>query len=692
MALPADFAETANERYKQAKRFWANWQGDAREWFAFVAGDQWMQEDLDILNEQKRPSITFNYSEKMIDAVVGAEVQSRQEVRYLPREMSDVQLAELWTNANKWCRDESNAEDEESDAFRDALICGMGWTHTRMSYESDLDGLVEENRIDPLEMLPDPSAVKPGLTDRRYTFRDIWIEESTVKRNWPQAIGFAEVEQDASGVDVVRQGQHYNDLDTESGIKEDQHKGKVQLRHYECVELTPVYRVAMPDGSRELNAAEFAKIKDELDSAGTKYIKQHKRVYYYAYFAGETFLEGDVSPTQRGFTYNCITGKRDRNKGSWYGLTKVMVDPQRWANKWLSQILHIINSNAKGGLLAEVGAFVDPERAQDEWAQADKITLLKEGGITKIKEKAMAQYPNGLDRLMEFALSSLPQVTGINLEALGLAGREQANVLEQSRKQAAYGLLSPVFDALRRFRKSQGKVALDFIVNYMSDGRMIRIGGPESEQFVRLNKPPKDAIEMDIIVDQAPTAPDVKSKTWEMLSQLLPALMKAGIPVPPDVLDYTPFPTQLSIKWKQYIAQQQQNTSPEAVQKMQEQMQELASENQQLQTQLADKSQEMQLEQQKVQQELEIQRNKAMNDIMIKREELNLKREIERERLQADTSANYQQMVQEGTSKLAQDHQQAILNAIETLHKLDMEEQTLQLKKDAQASKPKPKE
>ena len=37
-------------------------------------------------------------------------------------------------------RIEADAEDEESDAFRDTLICGMGWLENRLDHERDPDG------------------------------------------------------------------------------------------------------------------------------------------------------------------------------------------------------------------------------------------------------------------------------------------------------------------------------------------------------------------------------------------------------------------------------------------------------------------------------------------------------------------------------------------------------------------------
>jgi hypothetical protein len=655
--LPPNFTDTANQRFKEANRFWANWIGGAREDFDFVSGKQWLPDDEAILKEQKRPPITFNYSEKMVDAVVGAEVSNRQEITYKPRELTDAPLAELWSNAAKWARDEGNHEDEETDAFRDCLICGMGWTHTRMNYDNEPDGMIDTSRVDPLEMRSDPAAMKPGLTDRRYNFRLQWVDERTAKRTWPTSVAFATVPENTSGIDTITRGHRYEGDENDDP---DMHKGQVQIRHYECVELEPFYRVANEAGIQEISSEDFASLKDALDEAGITYVKQFKRVYYYAYFANETLLEGDKSPCQVGFTYQCITGKRDRNRNVWYGLTRVMKDPQRWANKWLSQILHIINSNAKGGLLAEVGAFVDPQRAQDEWAMPESITLLKEGGLQKIEQKQIVNYPTGLDRLMEFALASLPQVTGINLEALGLAAREQANVLEQSRKQAAYGLLAPVFDSLRRYRKNQGRVLLDFI-----DGRLIRIGGPDSQQFLPLTKAPK-APRYDIIVDQSPNAPDAKQKTWEILESLLPNMMKAGLPIPPDLLDYTPLPTAMVMKWKQFI-QQTGGVSPEQMAKLQEELQKTQEENQQLQFKLKDKSQEMAMKQQESQLDMQIAREAAAHKLRIAYIELENKLMLARAEFQlehAESEATIEIAQQKQKADARQAHEDGILKAM----------------------------
>src|SRR6202012_1931626 len=92
----------------------AKWRTEAKQDFDFKAGEQWTPEEKSILNEQMRPHIVFNRSLTIIKAVAGFEINSRQEIVFLPRKIEDTAVNELLTGASKWMGDECEAEDEES--------------------------------------------------------------------------------------------------------------------------------------------------------------------------------------------------------------------------------------------------------------------------------------------------------------------------------------------------------------------------------------------------------------------------------------------------------------------------------------------------------------------------------------------------------------------------------------------------
>src|SRR5690606_40959028 len=92
------------------------------------------------------------------------------------------------TGAAKWVRDECDAEDEESDSFLDTLICGLGVTETAMDYDEDEEGKVVINRVDPLEMYPDPFARKRNLSDGKRLHRVKMMTRDRREAQWPDRV------------------------------------------------------------------------------------------------------------------------------------------------------------------------------------------------------------------------------------------------------------------------------------------------------------------------------------------------------------------------------------------------------------------------------------------------------------------------------------------------------------------------
>ena len=143
------------------------WRREAREAFAFVAGDQWTEEEKSLLEEQNRVPIVFNRTATIINAVVGSEINNRTEVRYFPRTLGDSEINEVLTKGGEWFRDRSGAEEEETQSFYDTVVCGMGWVESLIDFDTDEDGAPMMERIDPLEMCWDASASRRGLLSSR---------------------------------------------------------------------------------------------------------------------------------------------------------------------------------------------------------------------------------------------------------------------------------------------------------------------------------------------------------------------------------------------------------------------------------------------------------------------------------------------------------------------------------------------
>jgi len=545
---------------KKLDGHYSEWLEEAKECFDLVAGRQWTDNEISEMEEKLRVPTTFNRIQPTIDAVAGAEIQGRQQIQYFPREVGDSAVSEILTQGAEYEMGECDGNEEDSDAFRDCLICGVGVTETR---PETLDGDVSIicDRIDPLEVLFDPGNRKACFADARYLKREKHMDEEEFEELWP---GFAPAGDDNEGkrVTVVDPRVRYT-----HGELGDNDKGDVKVCEWQWYENEPMYRAAIMGQIVDLTADEHAEALEMDPSLDA--VKQSRRVYYRAFTNGSQIME--VEEIEIGdFTYKAITGKRDRNKGTFYGLVRPMKDPQKFANKFFSQILHIINSNAKGGVMVEEGAVEDIRNFESSYAQADAITWVNDGAVTagRIIQKQAPAYPQGSDRMMQTSVDAIRDVTGVSQEMLGLADRDQPGVLEQQRKQQTYGILAAFFDARRRYMKLKGRLLLKLIQRYLPADKLVRIVGQDgSPQYVPLALE-KDTMEYDIVVDEAPASPNQKMQTFQMLTQLMPLFSNADLPASfwAEMAKYSPLPAGLSAKLAKIITDQEKQEQEAAQQ------------------------------------------------------------------------------------------------------------------------------
>lgn len=555
----------------------SEWREAAEKEYAFKDGHQWTDAEKADLEERSRVPVVFNRVQVILASVSGSEINNRTEVRFIPREIGDAKPNEILTAGAEWFRDEANAEDEESQAFEDTLVCGLGWTETLLDYTADTDGAPRVVRIDPLEMCWDAHSHRKGLQDATRMARVRTIPISEAKDMFPEA-DLADLNADWISADKDEGEEHLQLIGDQyksgrkgggetsgSTVTVVQAQWRERVRAVEYVDPQDGERKEMPKGDWD----KLAKIMP-VDIAIPN--RPVTRYVWKQAFLGKSGILLENQPCKDGSTFKAITGNYDRKEKRFYGLLRVMMDPQKYANKWLSQTLHIINSNSKGGVMYEAGAVEDAKAFEEGWAAADSAVMVRDGALSqgKIQPKPQVQMPAALMQLTQFAISTIRDTSGVSLELMGMADRQQAGVLEYQRKQASMTTLAVYFDSLRFYRKQQGEVILSFLRDHIAPtGRLVRLVREGLAEYVPLATE-TGTRKYDVIVDDSPAAPNEKERTWAIMESLMPVMREAGMGLEDwaDVLDYSPLPSSFAEKLRAKAAEQKNKAQEDPAQKL----------------------------------------------------------------------------------------------------------------------------
>jgi hypothetical protein len=548
----------------------SEWRKTAQEEMEFFDGDQYTNEEKEWARQNNRPTPVLNRTATIINNVVGYEIQNRQRVRANAVEPGDLKPADVLDGGIDWFWNQALSEFAESDAFRDACICGMGWTETSVTYEKNPDGEPMDNYIDPIEMYWDAGARDKNLLDSRRFWRVKSMDIDEAMEKFPNATK-TDLNADWTNIDpnsgkLVDQDEARRYEDDDSNASDEQKDElsdagmRVMIVH--CVYLSTTQQWRVVEDSQDptsgqtvqteswLDDERWAAYQNDVISQGgvpPVGIKQSKPVWMQCFF-GRVLLDSGETPTDRP-QFRCITGYRDRKTGCFYAMIRGIRDPQSLANKMASNILHVMNTTAKGGVMAERTAAEDTKDFEESWAKSDQITWLNPGHADRVKPKYVQSVPPDMFRILEYAVSSIRDVPGINLEMLGMRSAIQPIGVEQERKQAGLTILAPLFDSLRLYRIEKGKLIIDLLTKYLGDSRLIRIVGPTGAQYVPLAI--KSDQRYDIKMDEVPTGPAMKEKVWAFIGPMLP---KLPMPVLSQLLDYAPLPGPVIDNLKQVFA------------------------------------------------------------------------------------------------------------------------------------------
>lgn len=558
------------------------WRRAAQEDYDFVAGKQWKEEDIQAFEASGRPAITINRIKPLINVLSGYQRLNRYDIDFLPRTGDDVDICQVRKGITKYVLDRCDYDSQESQAFLDAAIGGLGWLDVGYEFDDELqDGEAFVKREDPFGIYVDPEAHKPDFSDAKYICRAKWVDKDELISVYPEHK--EEIEAQFSVYDPAEQeveNVRPDPLWFKSDIK--------KVRLVECWYKTKkkVTMFFLQDGSMVPQESVTVDMFLQGLIVGQEKISVTK-VRVCSFF--DTVLLEDIdSPYEHGefplVPITCFSfGAGDLPAG----LVRDLKDPQREINRRRIQVLHILNTSGNGGGWIEEDAMSNDQKAEFERKGAipGHFSEVRPGAISqgKIMERGMQNPPAAIIQAESQATTDLTAISGINEALMGvdIPNQSSGRAIELKQKQAITHI-APMFDHLRKAKK---KVAYllwgkrghaGVIPQFYTEDKVYRIEGTNGQEFIRVNQqvieqdPLGNTIyrtlndlsqgEFDIVIS------DTEASTTQRQAQmwsLVDAVSKLQVPgdlVFDIILDLSDLPNKEDIKqrWQQRQEQQAQ--------------------------------------------------------------------------------------------------------------------------------------
>jgi len=597
-----DLLKNAKEAFDDSIGVDRNFQMKARESFNFRNNEQWEKGERDILEQERRPALTFNVVKAHIDLIMGLNEDLRKRYTAKPVATEDAFLCDVLNSVDYWLYQTQDWTSEENNAFESSLICGRGWVN--IDYDIDEKRLsdikITQTSIPVHEIKFDPASRKRDLSDASYIIWDRWLSLEDFVVKYPkmrQRAGLAmETGRWVKENDILLPaedsgGQMQNDINDESDYSDpldvnyfDTQKNRIRTCHMEYWKHVkkwfywhPQHREwnEVPGNKKDFEAKWSALFPDQrliLESAIQKEL-------WWLQFCGEDILVHAPSPINYpGFSIvPCFMfGDPSRRSPNHFGIVEIMKDAQREINKRTSQTLNLFNQQVQPGVYAEVGAFVNVDQAEQSMKEAGSITFVQDGALSqnKFMERQVPTFPNAVMQMSEYAREMLRIITGINPDLMGMNDkRKEAGIVVQLRQQQGMAILKPVFKAYSEMREELFKRQLAIIMSHMPSAQIKRILG-EGDRY-QIDGPMivdtmtkleadfrnVDNIQYDVYAD--PESDSMTQNALEMATFM--ELQQAGMPVDPKVIiSKTNLPSDEKLSWIDYLEQQQESAAKQA--------------------------------------------------------------------------------------------------------------------------------
>lgn len=521
----------------------------------FFAGMQWTQEDMALLQEQKRPALTINKILSTLANITGEQIYNRTEISFRPRRRGATEeVADALNKVFMQISDNNKLPWTRTDVYLDGLITSRGFYDVRLGYSDSLQGDAVITQLNPKNVLIDSDANSYDPKDWNDVIVTKWLTLDEIEviygKKWrnklegqadvmsPYAYDQTDWDRDQFGSSNF--SDPYRMMGAEDHtlrvvrVLERQHRKLRRQDHF----------IHLPTGeTREIPeewGPEDISLFLERNAEYTTVPRTTPQIRW-TVVAGEEVLHDDWSPYTR---FTVVPFFPYFRRGRTIGVVENLLGPQELLNKVSSQELHVVNTTANSGWKIKADSLRNMSAAELEERGAMTGLVLELEDINDAEKILPNQVPSGLDRITYKAEEHIKSISGVPDYNTGFAREDvsaKALKANQVRASSNYALVQ---DNLQRTDHLLAEALLEIVQTYYTEERMMFITTDpmrrKTEPFTVNEITPEGTINRDltlgeyqIVITNQPERDTLEDSTFAQAAEMRREL---GVAIPDSVL------------------------------------------------------------------------------------------------------------------------------------------------------------
>lgn len=457
---------------------------------------QLTDEDIAELTERGQPLYVYNLVKRAADWVIGTEKRTRIDFKVLARNKNRdaVQGARNKTDLLKYLSDVNKEPWHRSQAFREAVISGLGWMENGVRADPDEEPIYSRKESW-RNILHDSHALELDGSDMMYLYRYKWTDVEVAQAMFPgrqsqiaQAVVGAVQADDAdedeyylgnrvSGQDyLVGQAGRYPTASFNGFL--DNSRDRVKL--IECWYRKPVQdKIVLAKELPMFHGLRYDAKNDDMRHAvlaGDASIVErvNMAVFYCLMTEGHLLAMGRSPYRHNQFPFTPIWCYRRGRDNAPYGMIRPIRDPQDGFNARMRKALFALSAYK----VEATSDAVDPktqswEDVRTEAGRPDAMLIRKPG--TSLEVTQDRQLAEGHMKLAEMDAGLILDSSGVTADNLGMESNAQSGKAIIAKQSEGSAVTAEIFDNLRLANQIHGEKELSLAEQYITDEREIRV-------------------------------------------------------------------------------------------------------------------------------------------------------------------------------------------------------------------------